>query len=134
MNQHSKRAWLVICAALVLDALCGLGFSYTEDLPIWHGLYIALANAVTFGGDVAPHSAMGYVINTIECVLVIPLFAATLSLFTSGLTVEHVGKKVEEHTEAIKDHVAAAVRAHTDEIKDHFTEHFDNSPFPGRGI
>lgn len=85
MHKHHRRAIRIIAAALVTDALCGLAYARFERIPAWHGLYCALANAVTLGGDVSPVNIAGYVINTIECTTVIPLFAAALSLFTSGL-------------------------------------------------
>lgn len=87
MNVHHRRAVATITAAVALDTLLGALYSAaTPHLPLWHGLYCALANAVTLGGDVSPANTAGYVIQTVECLLVVPLFAATFSLFTSGLT------------------------------------------------
>lgn len=97
---HHRIALLVIAAALALDVACGLLYAAAEHIPAWHGLYNALANAVTLGGDVAPVNAAGYAINATECFLVVPLFAATFSLFTSGLTAGHVRRsesRVREH-------------------------------------
>lgn len=88
---HHRIALLVIAAAAVLDAALGLAYAaVTPHLPWWHGLYCALANAVTVGGDVAPANGAGYAITAAECLLVVPLFAAAFSLFTSGLTAVHV--------------------------------------------
>jgi NhaP-type Na+/H+ or K+/H+ antiporter len=90
MKAH-RTALIVITAALALDALLGLAYSAAQHIPVWHGLYCALANAVTLGGDVSPTTPAGYWVNAAECVLVVPLFAATFSLFTSGLTATHIG-------------------------------------------
>jgi hypothetical protein len=45
---------------------------------------------VTVGGDVAPTTPGGWIVNATECLTVVPLVAASLSLFTSGLTAVHV--------------------------------------------
>jgi hypothetical protein len=87
---HHRIALIVIAAALVLDAGLGLGFAAAEHLPAWHGLFCGLANAVTDGGDVAPTNTAGYAVTAAEYVLVVPLFAATFSLFTSGLSAIHI--------------------------------------------
>ena len=98
---HHRRALIVIAVALVLDAACGAAFSaVTPGLPLWHGLYCALANAVTVGGDVPPANGAGYAVTAAECSLVVPLFAATFSLFTSGLTAGHVRRaerRIRQH-------------------------------------
>lgn len=104
-----RAAVRVILVALAADAVCGVLFSFAQRLPLWHGMYVALANAVTFGGDVPPSTPLGYAVNTIECLFVIPLFAATLSLFTSRLTGEHVKQHVQDAKEDIKSHVTTAV-------------------------
>lgn len=97
---HHRIALAVIAAALVLDAGCGLAYAVAEHIPAWHGLYCSLANAVTLGGDVPPVNPAGYAINAVECFLVVPLVAATFSLFTSGLTAGHVRRsesRLREH-------------------------------------
>jgi hypothetical protein len=87
VHRHHKRAVAVITTAVTLDIGLGLAYSAeTPGLPWWHGLFCALANAVTVGGDVPPANAAGYVITALECALIVPLFAATFSLLTSGLT------------------------------------------------
>jgi hypothetical protein len=99
---HHRRALVVIAAAVVLDAVLGLLFAAAEHVPPAHGLYCGLANAVTVGCDIAPRSVAGYVVSALECALVVPLFAATFSLFTSGLTSTHVAaseKRIKEHFE-----------------------------------
>ena len=87
---HHRIALIVIAAALVLDAALGLAYAVAEHLPAWHGLFCGLANAVTDGGDVPPRNAAGYAITAAEYLLVVPLFAATFSLFTSGLSAIHI--------------------------------------------
>ncbi len=87
---HHRIALIVIAVALVLDAGLGLAFAAVQHLPAWHGLFCGLANAVTDGGDVAPATGAGYAITAAEYLLVVPLFAATFSLFTSGLSAIHI--------------------------------------------
>ena len=106
---HRRRALAVIAVAAVLDALLGVAYSAeTPGLPWWHGLYCALANAVTVGGDIAPVNAAGYVITAMECLLVVPLFAAAFSLLTSGLTSTHVAASEDR----LKTHLENRLREH----------------------
>lgn len=101
---HHRVALLVILGALSLDAFLGVMFAAAQGIAVWHGLYNALANAVTLGGDVAPSSPAGYMVNALECLTVVPLFAATFSLFTSGLTAGHVQRseaRVRSHIQRI---------------------------------
>lgn len=99
-------ALLVIASALALDAACWLLYARFQHLADWHGLYCALANAVTLGGDVSPTTAGGWIVNAAECLTVVPLFAGALSLFTSGLTATHVRdseKRIREHITTTAD-------------------------------
>lgn len=88
---HHRIAVLTVAAALALDVILGALYSVvTPGLPLWHGLYCALANAVTDGGDITPVNGAGYAIQAAEYATVVPLFAATISFFTSGLSAAHV--------------------------------------------
>lgn len=88
--KHHHLALAVVGAALVLDTGLGLGYGAAEHIGPWHGLYCALATAVTVGGDVAPYNVAGYVIMTAICITVVPLFGAAFSLFTSALSSVHL--------------------------------------------
>jgi hypothetical protein len=99
---NHRAALLVIACALILDTACGFAFAAAEHISVLLGLYCALANAVTLGGDVSPTNGWGYAVNTAECILIVPLFGATFSLFTSGLTQIHVRgaeKRIKQHLE-----------------------------------
>ena len=99
---HRRQALAVIIIAVLLDAALGLLFAAAEHVPDAHGLYCGLANAVTVGCDIAPRTVAGYVVSALECALIVPLFAATFSLFTSGLTSVHVAaseQRVKAHIE-----------------------------------
>jgi len=112
VSRHGA-ALQVVTAAVALDVILGALYSLaTPGLPLWHGLYCALANAVTVGGDVTPASGAGYVIQAAECSLVVPLFAATFSLFTSGLTSQDVHGRLAAAEKRIKDHTEARLRHH----------------------
>jgi hypothetical protein len=106
--RNHRAALIVIATAIVLDTLLGLAFALAENIPIPHGLFCGLANAVTDGCDIAPHTHYGYEITTAEYLLVVPLFAATFSLFTSGLTNLHIIRS--EHR--MRDHVEERFRHH----------------------
>lgn len=108
-----KIAVITISSAAVLDLGAGSLFAVTEHIPEWDGLYWAIATATTVGyGDIVPHTPFGRVLAVIVMLTVVPLFAATFSLFTSALTTTHVRKS--EH--AIKEHVEQHLKEHHDSI------------------
>jgi len=90
-RQRHRKALVTIAVAGALDLASGLAFAVVEHLSIGAGLYWAVATATTVGyGDVVPHTNTGRVIAVLAMLTIIPLFAATFSLLTSGLTAEHV--------------------------------------------
>lgn len=105
MSNH-RLALLTIVTALVLDAAMGVAYSAAMHIPVALGLYNSLANAVTLGGDVAPVGVWAHVINSLECISVVPLFAATFSLFTSGLTAGHVRQSEQRIKQHVEDRLA----------------------------
>lgn len=108
---HHRVAVLVIAAAVVLDQVFGLLFSLVQPMPLWHGEACALANAVTDGCDVAPRNGPAYAVTALEYMIVVPLFAATFSLFTSGLSSIHVQRSEER----IKNHMTEQLGCATEE-------------------
>jgi hypothetical protein len=110
--RRHRRAIQTITAALLLDAGCGIGFAAVQHIAVWLALYCALANAVTLGGTVPPSVPGGYMIMTAECLLIVPLFAATFSLFTSGLTAAHVeaseGRLKKHFEDRLRHHLGAS--------------------------
>jgi len=88
--KHHHVALATAAAAFGLDIPLGVEYGRAEHIGIWHGIYCALATAVTAGGDVNPVNTEGYVLMTLVCVTVVPLFGATFSLFTSALSSVHV--------------------------------------------
>jgi hypothetical protein len=103
---HRRTALLIITTALSLDAILGIAFAAAQHIAIWQGLFCALANAVTVGGTVPPTTPAGYVITATECLTVVPLFAASLSFFTSGLTAGHVAGAEERIKKHVEDKLA----------------------------
>lgn len=111
MHVHHRRALVIGGAAILVDIACGLTWAaITPRLPAWHGLYCALADAVTRGGDCPLTSGYRYLLSAIECVTVVPLAAATWSLLTSGLASVQAGKSVRESEARLKAHIEARLR------------------------
>jgi hypothetical protein len=104
---HRTVAWLVIGAAVTLDGVLGLLFGRVEHIPEWHGLFCGLANGVTDGCDIPPSTGWGYGITAIEYVTVVPLLAASFSLFSAWLS----GK----HAHAAKREILAELRKDSDD-------------------
>jgi hypothetical protein len=69
------------------------------------GLYWAEAEATTVGSEIVPHTVAGHWIKVIVGISVVPLFAATFSIFTTALTATHVHTVGQE----IKNHVTAKI-------------------------
>jgi voltage-gated potassium channel len=100
-----RRSVKTIAVAGLLDFVSGLAFAVTEHVSIPIGLYWAVTTATTVGyGDVTPHTTVGHVIAVVVMLTVIPLFAATFSLLTSSLTVEHVRSEGHEMRRRL-DHI-----------------------------
>lgn len=105
MREQHKTAIRVITLAAVLDVIGGLVFALVEHLSIGAGLYWAVATATSTGyGDVTPQTVSGRVVAVCVMLTVIPLFAATFSLVTSGLTSARV-KKDNRGMHAKLDHI-----------------------------
>lgn len=102
--QH-RKALHVIAIAGVLDITGGLIFAAVEHLSIGAGLYWALTTATTVGyGDIQPRDTAGRIVAVMVMLTVVPLFAATFSLFTSGLTAVHVRRETK-HVRTRLDHI-----------------------------
>jgi voltage-gated potassium channel len=104
-SRNHRRALKTIAVAGALDLVGGVCFAWVEHLSVGLGLYWAVATATTVGyGDVAPHTTAGHVITVLVMLTVVPLFAATFSLLTSGLTATHVHSEGERAVERL-DHI-----------------------------
>jgi len=110
-NDGRRRAVKVIAVCLLVLLADSAGFAVAERIPFWHGLYVILANAETFGGDVPPTNTAGYVCNTVVLLVLIPLFGAVISFFTSGLTEAHVKNETAKlHEKLDSQHSAHAAK------------------------
>jgi Ion channel len=93
---HHRIALIVIAAAAALDAVLGVAFAAAEHISVLLGLYWAVTTATTVGyGDITPLTVWGHVIAVAVMLTVVPLFAATFSLFTSALGAVHVRREVD---------------------------------------
>jgi hypothetical protein len=88
--------------------VCGVIFALSEHVPVISGMYWSLEEATTVGTGVEPHHTLGKVIKVVVALTVIPLFAATFSIFTTALTATHV-QNVEDN---IKQHVTDRLEHH----------------------
>jgi voltage-gated potassium channel len=114
---NRRYAYITIVSAVVLDFIGALCFAAAEHLSVGDGLYWAVTTATTVGyGDVTPHSGAAKVVAVLVMLTVIPLFAATFSLFTTLMTAAHVRKE------------AVSLRARLDHIIKH---HPDIPDLPG---
>lgn len=122
MNRHHKRAIAVICTAVTFDAIAGLAFGAVEHISIWLGEYWAVATATTIGyGDITPRTGLGQALAVVVMLTVVPLFSATFSLFTSGLT----ASRIEQSEARMKDHLEQRLAHHLGERdKDHHGSEF----------
>lgn len=82
---------------------------------------IAVVGDLSFG-DVTPRTHAGHVIAVVVMLTVIPLFAATFSLFTSGLTTVHVHMRLQEAEHRIRAHTESRLRHHHADIIRHLEE------------
>lgn len=109
MHRHASRALKVLTVAVSLDALAGFAFAQVEHVAVVTGLYWAVTTATTVGyGDVTPDSWGGKLLAVIVMLTVIPLFAASFSLLTSGLT----SSQVSDSEERLKRHFEDRLRSH----------------------
>lgn len=117
MNKQHKRAAVVLAATVTLDVILGTLYGLDDHIGTWHGLYCSTGIATTVGCDVPPGTVTGYILSTLMMLLVVPLFTATFSLFTSGLVASHVDTKTEQQT---KD-LAGLTDSQTHELKQHIS-------------
>lgn len=111
--KRQRGALYVVIIAVVLDVLCGFGFSYWQHVPVWAGLYWAEGEATTVGSRFVATTPWAEFDKAIVGLTVVPLFAATFSIFTTALTAVHVHKAegnlkahVTHEKEAIKRHIS----------------------------
>jgi hypothetical protein len=124
--RRHRAALITILTAAVLDLLCAWAFSVAEHITFVLACYWAVTTATTVGyGDVLPRTGAGHVIAVITMLTCIPLFAATFSLFTSGLTSAHVENsesRIAGHVSAARDHMREALEERMTVLHEKVTE------------
>jgi TRAP-type mannitol/chloroaromatic compound transport system permease large subunit len=104
VNIHKQQAVKVLILAISLDVCLGVGYAFASSIPVWQGLYYATGVATTSGNSPdVPHGWLPYVLSALMMLTVIPLFAASFSLITTGLTADHVDRRHHE----LKAHITA---------------------------
>jgi hypothetical protein len=106
-NRHHKRALLLLLGVILADVAAGLVIAWAESVPAWHGVYCTVALTTTDGCDLTFHSGATYAVATVAMILFVPLWASVFSLFTAGLTADHVNDATERQTKEIKDHLSS---------------------------
>lgn len=110
MNRQHRRALVVLCATVLLDAVLGTLYGLVDHIGVAHGLYCSTGIATTVGCDVVPVNGPAYVLSTLMMLTIVPLFSSMFSLFTSGLIASHVDDKTDKQTQALKEHVSDTAR------------------------
>lgn len=106
MNGHHRSAVRTLALALGADLVLGACFGLAQHTGIWNGIYFATVTATTVGyGDVTPHGWLPHLLAMAIMATVIPLFAATFSLITTGLTAAHIDMRHAEQ----KDHITRTI-------------------------
>lgn len=107
-----RKAWRTIRLAVLALVILGWFHARAAHWPLWHGEFCSLANGVTDGCDVAPANHGTYLVEALEYCTVVPLLAATISLFTTSATAEHVRRHVTKAADGIKLHTENRLRLH----------------------
>ena len=91
LHVHHRRALWVILVAGVLDLALGAVFGHADRIGFWNGLYFSTSVATTSGNSpYYPHGWPAYLLAVAMHLTMIPLWLAAFSLFTSGLTSDHL--------------------------------------------
>lgn len=107
--RHHRLALTTIAAALALDAVCGVLFAAADHVSVPDGLFFAVTTGTTVGyGDITAHGWAAHLLTVVMMLLVVPLFGASFSLFTSGLT----SGRVAASEDRVKAHVEARLKHH----------------------
>jgi voltage-gated potassium channel Kch len=109
---HQRLAILTITAATLLDTGLGIAFGFADHVGTGNGLYFATVTATTVGyGDILPRGWAPHVLAVLIMLTVVPLFAATFSLFTSALGSVHLAAaerrlngRIDAHHAALRTH------------------------------
>jgi hypothetical protein len=89
LNKHHHRALYLLGVTVVLVVVLGwLMGTVTRTGPI-HGVYCTAGLATTDGCDIALHGRLQYGLALAAMVLMIPLWSAVFSFFTTALLVSH---------------------------------------------
>ena len=113
LNMHHRRALVTITAAAMLDVGLGAWFGIADHIGIPDGLFFATTTATTVGyGDLTARGWLPHVLAVAMMITIIPLFAATFSLFTTGLASKDIRGRLGAAEKRIKDHVEARLQHH----------------------
>lgn len=127
MNRSHKRAVWLLISVVIADVISGLIVSAVEHVPAWHGIYCTMGITTTVGCDIPFTTWPSYALAWLAMVMLVPLWAAIFSFFTSGLTASHLDKQTAEF-HAKTDAQTAEFHAKTDAQTQQLKDHVDGSP------
>lgn len=106
LHAHHRHAVAVLAVTAGMVVILGTLMGWAEHCGPLHGMYCTTGFATTAGCDLAIRTPAEYVLGELSMILMVPLFGAAFSLFTSGLA-DVAGSEAR-----IKDHVNGALRHH----------------------
>lgn len=102
LNVHHRRVVKILAATALADIILGILMGMTEHCSPWHGMYCTTGLTTTDGCDLAFHGWQAYILATIAMILMVPLWSAAFSFFTTGLTADHIDRKHDEMTTTVR--------------------------------
>lgn len=113
-----RRAFILFAVVVVLDPLFGLWFAADQHLPDTSGMCYTLGVVSTSGSSVPPGTTgHARLITALTQLLLIPLGAAVISLFTAKITTERV-------TADVTANVGTQLHEHHQKLHKRLDEHF----------
>lgn len=96
LNRHHRSALRIVAVTAVMVVALGTLMGTAEHCGPLHGIYCTTGFATTAGCDLQLHGWQAYTLGELSMLLMIPLFAAVFSFFTSGITADHIDQRHDQ--------------------------------------